>query len=91
MLRTNVNGEKRRESGIDDLIFDVSAMVRFFSNGHTLRRGSLIMTRTPFGDLRMKFVGVLPYLDDKVLCYLVISKKCLQAQDKSVDTPAKGL
>lgn len=48
-LRTYVNGEKRQESGIDDLIFDVSAIVRFFSQGRTLRKGSVIMTGTPFG------------------------------------------
>ncbi|KAJ6008079.1 fumarylacetoacetate hydrolase family protein [Penicillium herquei] len=48
-LRTHVNGEKRQESGIDDLIFDVSAIVRFFSQGRTLRKGSVIMTGTPFG------------------------------------------
>ncbi|PYI21807.1 fumarylacetoacetate hydrolase family protein [Aspergillus violaceofuscus CBS 115571] len=48
-LRTWVNGEKRQESGIDDLIFDVGAIVRFFSQGRTLRKGSVIMTGTPYG------------------------------------------
>ncbi|KAJ5627471.1 fumarylacetoacetate hydrolase family protein [Penicillium herquei] len=48
-LRTHVNGEKRQESGIDDLIFDVAAIIRFFSQGRTLRKGSVIMTGTPFG------------------------------------------
>ncbi|KAJ5721027.1 fumarylacetoacetate hydrolase family protein [Penicillium malachiteum] len=48
-FRTHMNGEKRQESGIDDLIFDVSAIVWFFSQGRTLRKGSVIMTGTPFG------------------------------------------
>ncbi|KAJ9365693.1 fumarylacetoacetate hydrolase family protein [Paecilomyces variotii] len=48
-LRTWVNNEKRQESGIDDLIFDVPAIVRFFSQGRTLRKGAVVMTGTPSG------------------------------------------
>lgn len=48
-LRTHVNGEKRQESGIDDLIFTVSDIIWYFSQGRTLRRGSVIMTGTPSG------------------------------------------
>lgn len=49
MLRTFVNGEKRQESGVDDLIFDVSAIIQYLSQGRTLRRGSVVMTGTPSG------------------------------------------
>ncbi|GLA99219.1 hypothetical protein AtubIFM61612_010683 [Aspergillus tubingensis] len=48
-LRTWVNGEKRQQSGIDDLIFDVPALIRFFSQGRTLRSGAVVMTGTPAG------------------------------------------
>lgn len=48
-LRTWVNGEKRQDSGIDDLIFDVPALIRFFSQGRTLRSGAVVMTGTPAG------------------------------------------
>lgn len=49
VLRTWVNGEKRQESGVDDLIFDVPAIMRFFSQGRVLRKGSVVMTGTPSG------------------------------------------
>lgn len=48
-LHTLVNGEKRQDSGIDDLIFDVSAIVHHLSQGKTLRRGAVVMTGTPSG------------------------------------------
>lgn len=49
MLRTFVNGEKRQESGVDDLIFDISDIIHHLSQGRTLRKGAVIMTGTPFG------------------------------------------
>jgi 2-keto-4-pentenoate hydratase/2-oxohepta-3-ene-1,7-dioic acid hydratase in catechol pathway len=54
-LRTWVNGELRQDSSTNDLIFDVSAIVAFLSEAHTLEPGDLILTGTPSG------VGV--YLD----------------------------
>lgn len=44
-----VNGEKRQSTGIDDLIFDVPAILQHLSRGTTLRRGTVIMTGTPSG------------------------------------------
>lgn len=48
-LRTKVNDELRQESGTDDLIFDIPAIIRHLSRGMTLKRGSVIMTGTPSG------------------------------------------
>jgi 2-keto-4-pentenoate hydratase/2-oxohepta-3-ene-1,7-dioic acid hydratase in catechol pathway len=48
-LKTWVNGEERQSSGIDDLIFDVPALIRFLSKGRTLEKGTVIMTGTPSG------------------------------------------
>ncbi|OAA65649.1 fumarylacetoacetate hydrolase family protein [Niveomyces insectorum RCEF 264] len=49
VLRTFVNGEKRQESGVDDLIFNVSDIISYLSQGRTLRRGAVVMTGTPSG------------------------------------------
>lgn len=49
MLRTWVNGEKRQESGCDDLIFNVSDIIHYLSQGRTMRKGSVVMTGTPSG------------------------------------------
>lgn len=46
-LRTWVNGELRQDGCTDDLIFGVREIVRFLSNGKTLRKGTIIMTGTP--------------------------------------------
>lgn len=48
-LRTYVNGEKRQESNIDDLIFNISDIIWYLSQGRTLRKGAVIMTGTPSG------------------------------------------
>ncbi|KAL4801512.1 fumarylacetoacetate hydrolase family protein [Aspergillus unguis] len=44
-----VNGEKRQSTKLDDLIFDVPAILRHLSRGTTLRRGTVVMTGTPSG------------------------------------------
>lgn len=38
-----------RSKILDDLIFDVSAIIRHVSRGMTLREGTVIMTGTPSG------------------------------------------
>jgi 2-keto-4-pentenoate hydratase/2-oxohepta-3-ene-1,7-dioic acid hydratase in catechol pathway len=48
-LKTTVNGVQKQSTGLDDLIFDVSAIIRHLSRGMTLREGSVIMTGTPSG------------------------------------------
>jgi 2-keto-4-pentenoate hydratase/2-oxohepta-3-ene-1,7-dioic acid hydratase in catechol pathway len=48
-LKTSVNGALRQEGKTNDLIFDVSSLIRFFSRGMTLRKGTVIMTGTPAG------------------------------------------
>jgi 2-keto-4-pentenoate hydratase/2-oxohepta-3-ene-1,7-dioic acid hydratase in catechol pathway len=48
-LTTKVNGQLRQESNTNDLLFDVPTIVRFLSQGRTLRRGTMIMTGTPSG------------------------------------------
>jgi 2-keto-4-pentenoate hydratase/2-oxohepta-3-ene-1,7-dioic acid hydratase in catechol pathway len=46
---TKVNGEKRQETGTDDMIFSVKKIVEHLSRGTTLRKGTVIMTGTPSG------------------------------------------
>ena len=46
-LTTRVNGEKRQETGTDDLIFDIPQIIAHLSRGRTLQKGSVIMTGTP--------------------------------------------
>ena len=48
-LKTMVNGIQKQRTGIDDLIFDVSAIIRHVRRGMTLRPGTVIMTGTPSG------------------------------------------
>jgi transcription initiation factor TFIIH subunit 2 len=46
---TSVNGEKRQETGTDDMIWSVRQIIGHLSRGTTLRAGMVIMTRTPSG------------------------------------------
>lgn len=48
-IKTFVNGEERQNSNTSDLVFNVRKLVSFFSTGHTLQRGTVIMTGTPHG------------------------------------------
>ncbi|KAK7619187.1 hypothetical protein IWX50DRAFT_673115 [Phyllosticta citricarpa] len=48
-LETIVDGEKRQDAGIDDLVFGVAFLVSYLSQGTTLQKGSVIMTGTPGG------------------------------------------
>ncbi|KAH7176126.1 fumarylacetoacetate hydrolase family protein [Dactylonectria macrodidyma] len=48
-LTTHVNGEERQRGQTDDLIFDIPYLIRFLSTGHTLTKGTIIMTDTPSG------------------------------------------
>lgn len=50
-LQTFVNGELRQDTNTNDMIFGVKKLVAFLSQGTTLRKGSLIMTGTPSGEL----------------------------------------
>lgn len=50
-LQTFVNGELRQNTNTDDMIFGIKKLVAFLSQGTTLRKGSLIMTGTPSGEL----------------------------------------
>lgn len=46
---TRVNGEKRQETGTDDMIWSVEKIIEHLSRGMTLRAGTVIMTGTPSG------------------------------------------
>ncbi|KAL6154235.1 hypothetical protein ACJQWK_01406 [Exserohilum turcicum] len=46
---TKVNGEKRQETGTDDMIFNVGQIIEHLSRGTTLRAGTVILTGTPSG------------------------------------------
>jgi 2-keto-4-pentenoate hydratase/2-oxohepta-3-ene-1,7-dioic acid hydratase in catechol pathway len=48
-LRTHVNGEKRQEATVADLIFDIPTLIETLSAGMTLEPGDLIATGTPVG------------------------------------------
>ncbi|KAJ4985821.1 fumarylacetoacetate hydrolase [Stagonosporopsis vannaccii] len=46
---TKVNGQKRQETGTDDMIFTVGEIIQHLSRGTTLRAGTAILTGTPSG------------------------------------------
>ncbi|KAK4942971.1 hypothetical protein LTR10_017355 [Elasticomyces elasticus] len=48
-LRTWVNGDLRQDGATDDLIFGIKEIIRFVSQGKTVRKGTVIMTGTPSG------------------------------------------
>ena len=48
-LRTFVNGEKRQDAAVADLIFDIPTLIETISAGITLEPGDLIATGTPAG------------------------------------------
>jgi 2-keto-4-pentenoate hydratase/2-oxohepta-3-ene-1,7-dioic acid hydratase in catechol pathway len=48
-LRTFVNGEKRQDASVSDLIFDIPTLIETLSAGITLEPGDLIATGTPVG------------------------------------------
>ena len=48
-VTTRVNGEVRQQSGADDMVFDVPALIAHISGIMTLEPGDLIATGTPSG------------------------------------------
>lgn len=48
-LCTKVNGQRRQETGTDDMIWSVAKLIEHLSRGTTLRKGTVIMTGTPGG------------------------------------------
>ncbi|MCL5960185.1 MAG: fumarylacetoacetate hydrolase family protein [Chloroflexi bacterium] len=48
-LRLRVNGELRQQARIDEMIFDISAIIEILSAGLTLEPGDVIATGTPQG------------------------------------------
>lgn len=57
---TKVNGEKRQETGTDDMIWTIKQIIAHLTRGTTLRKGTVIMTGTPSGiGLFMEHNGLL--------------------------------
>lgn len=54
LLKTVVDGETRQEEHISDLIFDCAYLISYLSSGTTLKKGTIIMTGTPGGELYFK-------------------------------------
>lgn len=48
-LTTSVNGERRQDASVNDLIFDIPTLIETLSAGITLEPGDLIATGTPAG------------------------------------------
>ncbi|TSA36212.1 MAG: FAA hydrolase family protein [Verrucomicrobiaceae bacterium] len=48
-IRTILNGATMQEDNTSDMIFDVPALIEFFSGSTTLRPGTVILTGTPSG------------------------------------------
>ena len=48
-LTTHVNGEKRQDAPVSDLIFDIPTLIEAISAGITLEPGDIIATGTPAG------------------------------------------
>jgi len=49
VLTTEVNGERRQEAPVGDLIFDIPTLIEAISQGITLEPGDVIATGTPAG------------------------------------------
>jgi 2-keto-4-pentenoate hydratase/2-oxohepta-3-ene-1,7-dioic acid hydratase in catechol pathway len=49
VLTTHVNGEKRQDAPVADLIFDIPTLIEAISAGITLEPGDVIATGTPVG------------------------------------------
>lgn len=59
---TKVNGDKRQETGTDDMIWSIKKIIAHLTRGTTLRKGTVIMTGTPSGIglfMQPKGVGLL--------------------------------
>jgi len=50
-ITTKVNGEIRQDEGVHDLLFDCKYLISYLSQGSTLKKGTVIMTGTPGGEL----------------------------------------
>jgi 2-keto-4-pentenoate hydratase/2-oxohepta-3-ene-1,7-dioic acid hydratase in catechol pathway len=48
-LRLRLNGETRQDSFVNDLIFDIPAIMEFLTLGQTIEAGTIISTGTPSG------------------------------------------
>ncbi|KAJ5108957.1 hypothetical protein N7456_005632 [Penicillium angulare] len=48
-LQTFVNGEKRQDAELNDLIFSIPELIKVISEGQTIRPGDIIATGTPAG------------------------------------------
>jgi 5-oxopent-3-ene-1,2,5-tricarboxylate decarboxylase/2-hydroxyhepta-2,4-diene-1,7-dioate isomerase len=48
-LRTTVNGVETQRGNTRDMVFDVPALIEYFSSFMTLSAGDLILTGTPDG------------------------------------------
>lgn len=49
IVRTHVNGEKRQEASIRELIFSIPTLIASISAGQTLQAGDVLATGTPYG------------------------------------------
>jgi transcription initiation factor TFIIH subunit 2 len=66
---TKVNGEKRQETGTDDMIYTIGEVIEHLSRGTTLRAGTAILTGTPSGvGLFMEPKGFLKDGDEVEIC-----------------------
>ena len=48
-IRTILNGDTMQDSNTSDMVFDVPALIEFFSGSTTLLPGTVILTGTPSG------------------------------------------
>lgn len=48
-IRSRVNGKVKQDSGLNNMIFDVPALIEFISHIMTLEKGDVIATGTPSG------------------------------------------
>lgn len=55
LLKTIVNGEVRQEEYVNDLLFGCAYLISYLSSGTTLKKGSIIMTGMPGGELLQYF------------------------------------
>ncbi|KAF7982218.1 hypothetical protein HWV62_29412 [Athelia sp. TMB] len=92
-MRGIKNGKVMQNSGLDDLIFSVSKIVSFLSQGTTLRPGTIILTGTPAGvGGMMKPQEYLQHGDEFAVEVLPhIGTLVTQFEDESRDVPLSPL
>lgn len=65
-IRSELNGEEKQNSGLDNIIVDIPTMISFLSRYVTLEPGDVILTGAPVGAVMMKAGDVIECIVDGI-------------------------